>query len=237
MKSLIVIPVRYDSTRLPGKPMALISGKPMIQHVYEQCIKSDADKVIIATDSILVKKHMESIGCEVYMTGQVTSGTNRIINCVLSNDKLQKYDIIVNVQGDEPFIHPDDINLVISSCKKNESVSTLVTKLEKDELIDRNSVKAYVDYNSQVLMFTRSPIFGKIKGFYKHIGIYAYNKKSLLSISEMGYSQNETIDNLEQLRWADNGLKVFASYTENKSIGVDTPEDLEKAILFSKNEI
>jgi len=237
MNSLIIIPVRYDSTRLPGKPMALISGKPMIQLVYEQCLKSSADKVVIATDSILVKKHMESIGSEVHMTGKVTSGTNRVINCLASNEKLQQYDIIVNVQGDEPFIHPEDIDLVINSCKKNNGVSTLVTKLGKDELLDRNSVKAYVDFSGKILMFTRSPMYGKIKGFYKHLGIYGYNKKSLSLISEMNYSQNENIDNLEQLRWTDNGLKVFASYTDNPSIGVDTQEDLEKAILFAKNEI
>lgn len=235
MKSLIVIPARYDSTRLPGKPMALISGKPMIQLVYEQCLKSDADKVVVATDSSLVMTHMRNLGCEVYMTGQVTSGTNRIIQCISSaEEKLKDYDIIVNVQGDEPFIDQEDINLIINNCRRSKSVSTLVTKIGDTELQDRNTVKAYVDNKGQVLMFTRSPMYGNIKHFYKHLGIYAYNRKVLDKISEMSESLNEKIESLEQLRWADNGLSVFAAFTENQSISVDTYEDLRNAIIFSQ---
>lgn len=237
MKSLIIIPVRFNSTRLPGKPMKLICGKPMIQWVYEQCLKSNADNVVVATDSETIKNHMESIGCDVYMTGDVDSGTNRILECVKLNKELQEYSSIINVQGDEPFIDPEDINQVIISTKRNSSdISTLVTKLKPIEYSNRNVVKAYINSRREVLMFTRSNLYGQIKSFYKHLGIYGYNIKVLELISKMSKTSSESIDNLEQLRWLDNGLSIKSSYTDSPSIGVDTQKDLDNAIIFAQNE-
>ena len=232
MKLLIVIPARYDSTRFPGKPLADMKGKTMIQRVYEQCLKADADRVIVATDSSLVFDAVVKFGGTACMTKQCESGTERVCQTVLSLN--EKYDIIVNVQGDEPFIEPEDINRVIDMIQaRPDSVATLVSKLESKEKLDRNVVKALLDIESfrKVSMFTRSPIYGKLKNSFKHIGIYAFSYDTLETISNLkDKTLNESIDNLEQLRWLDNGVKINAGHTKHQSIGIDTRNDLFEAL-------
>jgi 3-deoxy-manno-octulosonate cytidylyltransferase (CMP-KDO synthetase) len=232
MKSLIVIPARYNSTRLPGKPLLDIGGKTMIQRVWEQCVLSDSDEVVIATDSQLIYDNVSEYAKVVMTSPECESGTERAIEV---HQKFSKYDIIINVQGDEPFIDPDDINLVINSAKLNpDKISTLVTTLNEQDALDRNCVKCICDYRD-VCMFTRSPMYKSQKYTYKHIGIYGFSSKILETISTLDTKTiNEEVDRLEQLRWLDNGLEMVISYTQNQSIGIDTPEDYNNALKLIK---
>jgi len=232
--SIVVIPARYNSTRFPGKPLADMKGKSMIQRVYEQCVKSNASKVVVATDNLLIYNEVIKFGGMVYMTKECESGTERVCEIVLGHGADIKFDIIVNVQGDEPFINPEDINKIIDMVKSNPNkIATLVTNFTKKELTDRNVVKVILDTNEykKAAMFTRSPVYGKLKNCFKHIGIYGFSYKMLETISALNdRTRNETIDNLEQLRWLDNGLKINTNFTEHKSIGIDTLKDLLDAL-------
>lgn len=229
MKSLIVIPARYASTRFPGKPLVDMKGKTMIQRVYEQCLKSKADRVIVATDSSLIFDAVVKFGGTACMTKDCESGTERVYETALDMD----YDIIVNVQGDEPFINPDDINMVINGVKKTPTkVMTLVTKLIDDERLDRNVVKC-LSKGFHPFMFTRSSVYlpHYPSGIHKHIGIYGFSYDTLETISKLtAKTPNEVADNLEQLRWLDNGINFRINYTGNRSIGIDTQKDMDDAL-------
>lgn len=232
MKSLIVIPARYNSTRLPGKPLLDIGGKTMIQRVWEQCVLSDSDEVVIATDNQLIYDSASKYAKVVMTSPDCESGTERLIEAY---QKINTYGIIINVQGDEPFIDPEDINLVINSVKQNpDKISTLVTNLSEDDMLNRNCVKCICSYK-EVCMFTRSPIYGFHHGAHKHIGIYGFSKKILETISTLSTKTiNEETDKLEQLRWLDNGLRMIVSYTPNQSIGIDTEEDYINSLKLLK---
>ena len=226
MKVTVIIPARFKSTRLPGKPLAMIGDKPMIQHTWERACQSNADEVIIATDSRLISEVAENFGAKVIATTECETGTERIIQAHRSINS----DIIINVQGDEPFINPLDIDLIIKLIKANpNSVATLKTDLIENESIDPNAVKILTNHMGIAVMFTRSNVYDKNNFIFKHIGIYGYSKETLNRISKLKPSENSINNSLEQLTWMDNGIQIVSEFTEYKSFGIDTPEDLIEA--------
>jgi len=229
MKVTVIIPARFESTRLPGKPLAMIGDKPMIQHTWERACQSKADEVIIATDSRLISEVAENFGAKVISTTGCETGTERVIQAHRSINS----DIIINVQGDEPFINPLDIDLIIKLIKANQnSVATLKTDLIENESIDPNAVKILTNHMGIAVMFTRSNVYDKNNFIFKHIGIYGYSKETLNRISKLKPSENSINNSLEQLTWMDNGIQIVSEFTEYKSFGIDTPEDLERANKF-----
>jgi 3-deoxy-manno-octulosonate cytidylyltransferase (CMP-KDO synthetase) len=231
MKVIGIIPSRYASSRFPGKPLANILGKSMIQRVYEQCKKaSSLSKVIVATDDERIYNHVLSFGGKVIMTSNShPSGTDRC-NEVIQSLK-EKYDVAINIQGDEPYINPEQIDQVASLfSSENVSIATLAKKIEDESIItDINSPKAIFDTNGIALNFCRS--IAQIKPnqtYYKHIGIYGYRTQPLAEICKLPASKNEKIERLEQLRWLDNGYKIKVGITTFESLSVDTPEDIGK---------
>jgi 3-deoxy-manno-octulosonate cytidylyltransferase (CMP-KDO synthetase) len=227
MKVTVIIPARFNSTRLPGKPLAIIGDKPMIQHTWERACQSNADEVVIATDSLLISEVANNFGAKVIATSRwCETGTERIIEA----SKLIDSDIIINVQGDEPFINPLDINLIIKLVKSNlNSVATLRTDLIENEAMDPNAVKILTNDVGVAVMFTRSSLYDKTNFARKHIGIYGYSIETLNRISKLKPTENSINNSLEQLTWMDNGIQIVSGYTEHKSFGIDTQEDLERA--------
>ncbi len=244
MKFIGIIPARYASSRFPGKPLADMAGKPMIQRVYEQ-VKNCVDSVYVATDDVRIQQAVLHFGGNVVMTSQNhRSGTDR---CFEAYQKIgQGYDIIINIQGDEPFIHPEQIES-IKACFTDESVqiATLVKPFNESDdfetvLFNPNSPKVVVNKNNEAMYFSRSvvPYIRNKKytewlhshTFYKHIGMYAYRSDILAEITRLPQSPLEQAESLEQLRWLENGYRIKVGYTYQETIGIDTPEDLEKAI-------
>ena len=249
MKFIGIIPARYASTRFPGKPLADMNGKPMIQRVYEQ-VKDVLDSVCVATDDIRIENAVKTFGGQVVMTSdQHRSGTDR---CYEAYQKIgEGYDVIVNIQGDEPFIHPEQIQ-TIKTCfaDANTQIATLVKPFRSDDdfestLFNPNSPKVVLNNNNEAMYFSRS-IIPYIRGktytewlpshtFYKHIGLYAYRAQVLKEITQLPQSALELAESLEQLRWLENGYKIKVGITEQETIGIDTPEDMEKALAFLAN--
>ncbi len=237
-----VIPARFASTRLMGKPLADIGGKPMIQHTYESASKSNLiSKVIIAVDDKKVLKVAEGFGAEVIMTPKsMATGSDRI---AFAAKYYKDAEIIVNIQGDEPFISGTMIDQAIEPLvfDPKVNVSTLAKKIEDlKELKSPSVTKVVFDYNNYALYFSRSPIpyvreaktnIERItKGdIYKHIGLYVYRKEALERFSKLEPTDLEKIEKLEQLRMLENGFKIKIVVTEFESIAVDTQEDLERA--------
>ena len=226
MKTLIIIPARWESTRLPGKPLAMIGDKPMIQHTWERACESNADEVIIACDSKIVYDAATKFGAQVIWTPTAETGTERVMGV----QGLKNADFVINVQGDEPFINPKDINEVIKIVHSHpDKVATLRTDLIGDEGKDPNVVKAISNAIGLIGMFTRSSIYIRTNFAYKHIGIYGYSSEVLNKISLLEPTENSIKDSLEQLTWMDNDIPIIASWTSYKSLGVDTEEDLKNA--------
>lgn len=243
MKFIGIIPARYASSRFPGKPLADMKGKPMIQRVYEQV--TGLDRVCVATDDSRIEAAVKAFGGEVVMTSdQHRSGTDR---CREAFEKIGSgYDIIINIQGDEPFIHPEQIE-TLKNCFNDESVdiATLVKPFAADgdfesTLFNPNSPKVVFNKNMEAMYFSRS-IIPYIRAekhtewltthtFYKHIGLYAYRADVLRAITELPPSPLELAESLEQLRWLENGYKIKVGITQQETIGIDTPEDMEQAI-------
>ena len=231
MKIIGIIPSRYASSRLPGKPLVDILGKSMIQRVYEQCKKaSSLSKVIVATDDERIYNHVLSFGGKVIMTSNShPSGTDRC-NEVIQSLK-EKYDVAINIQGDEPYINPEQIDQVASLfSSENVSIATLAKKIEDENIItDINSPKAIFDTNGIALNFCRkitNP--NQEKAYFKHIGIYGYLTETLTEICKLPPSKNEMKERLEQLRWLDNKYIIKIGITTHEGISVDTLEDIEK---------
>jgi len=241
MKFLAIIPARYGSTRLEGKPLADICGKPMIQHVYEQVKKAISD-VYIATDDSRIESAVKTFGGNVVMTSvDHNSGTNRCLEAYnnINGKTNTDFDVVVNVQGDEPMIAPEQIKELMS-CFENPKteIATLVTKVtEAEELNSKTSAFVINDVNMRAIYFSRTPIpavkgldksdwFGKTD-YFKHIGMYAYKPKTLDVIANLSQSKLELVEGLEQNRWIENGYPIHVAITEFDSISVDTPEDLE----------
>lgn len=248
MKVVGIIPARYASTRFPGKPLALIKGKPMIQRVYEQALKAKLDAVVVATDDARIADAVMDFGGQYVMTSpNHRSGTDR---CREALDLLEnQYDAVINIQGDEPFIDPRQIGMMRDLISRDDTVlASLAKRIEdEDELFSPNTVKVVMDKESNALYFSRNPIpFMRnvdrkdwlSKGvFYKHIGIYAYKAETLRQIAEMQPSTLEMAESLEQLRWLENGLRIRMGITQHESISIDTQEDLEKALQFAQNQL
>jgi len=244
MKLIGIIPSRYASTRFPGKPLVNINGKSMIQRVYEQA-KVVLNDVYVATDDNRIAEEVINFGGKVVMTSEShQSGTDRIAEAVnkIEKDNEKNYDIVINIQGDEPFIQPEQIKEIISCFEnKNTQIATLVKKIESnEEVFDINKPKVIFDKNMKAIYFSRSPIpfLRNIKkeewhiqnDFYKHIGMYAYKKEILNELTTLKQSNLELSESLEQLRWIENDYKITVAITQFESFGVDTPEDLEKII-------
>lgn len=260
MTAIVIIPARYESTRFPGKPLAPLNGKPLIRHVYENSKKSKlAEDVIVATDSENIFNAVLEFGGKAVMTAKEhTSGTDRIAEVAGS----MNYDIIVNVQGDEPLIKAEMIDDVIRLLDdKRAAMGTLIKKIEDtEEVFDPNVVKAVFDKEGFAMYFSRAPIpfdrdEWKVKSeelkvkseeskrrfefqtfnfqfstfnFFKHLGIYSYRRDVLLKLAKMEPVELEKTEKLEQLRALVNGFRIKVRETFFETIGVDTPQDLER---------
>jgi len=246
MAKLGIIPARYASTRFPGKPLIDIDGKTMIQRVYEQaCSATSLDKVVIATDDTRIIAEVERFGGEYVLTrADHQSGTDR---CAEVAAKIPGFNVIINIQGDEPYIDPVQINL-LSSCFEDADVqlATLIKKIhDKEELFNHNIPKVVINSRAEAIYFSRHPIpfirnheeenWPTAHQFYKHIGIYGYTDVALHQITAMAPSSLELAESLEQLRWIENGFKIQTKITALETIAVDTPEDLEKIIRLKSN--
>ena len=233
-KTAIIIPARYNSTRLQGKPLIKVCDKPIIQWVWEKAISvNSADLVIIATDNDEIYNTAKSFGANVEMTSvNHKCGSDRIVEAA---QKYSDISYIINLQGDEPMINPDCIEEVIRLIKEDEKadISTLLSEIgENEDKDDPNMVKCVTDINGYALYFSRSKIpyernFGIAK-FYKHIGIYGYKKESLYRMTKLDRSEIERAESLEQLRALYYGMKIRTSIVKYDSIGIDTIEDLNK---------
>jgi len=227
-KVIAIIPARWGSTRLPGKPLADINGKPMIQWVYEAVKKAKVDKVIVATDNALIIEAVNDFGGEAVLTNvNHQTGTDRILEAY--EKYKDDYDFVINVQGDEPIINEEDINNLIGVLKRNKfAISTLVGPLTNKQKVDRNTVKAILD-EQEIIMFTRSPLFGSPLFIKRHIGIYGFSREMTEKINKniMIETSNEIVENLEQIRWGDNGIKFGYARAAGLYKGIDTQEDLD----------
>ncbi|MBO7617518.1 MAG: 3-deoxy-manno-octulosonate cytidylyltransferase [Bacteroidales bacterium] len=246
MKVVGIIPSRYASTRFPGKPLAMIKGKTMIQRVCEQAWKSKLDAVVVATDDMRIADEVLSFGGQYVLTDpRHRSGTDR---CCEALDMLEtQFDAVVNIQGDEPFIDPKEINLLVDMISRDDTqLASLVKKLDDEEdLFGSTKVKVVLDKDGNAMYFSRSPIpFMRNvdrakwlqKGtFYQHIGVYAYKADTLRQIARMQPTALEMVESLEQLRWLENGLSIRMAIVETDNIAIDTTADLAKAIEFAQN--
>jgi len=234
MSIAIIIPARYASTRLPGKPLIEVNGKTIIQWVYEKAQDSKlADKVIVATDDTRIFDAVVAFGGEVMMTStKHNSGSDRIFEILSANPEIE---IAVNVQGDEPLITPESIDEAINALLSDQKadISTLIREIsDEEEISNPNVVKVVVDNNQNALYFSRSPIpFQRNKNeskTYAHIGLYAYRKEALAKMTSLPQSSLELAESLEQLRALQNGMKIKTKIVDYNPIGIDTPEDVEK---------
>jgi 3-deoxy-manno-octulosonate cytidylyltransferase (CMP-KDO synthetase) len=245
MKAVAIIPARYASTRLPGKPLIVIKGKPLIQYVYERVKESSVEQVIVATDDERIIAAVKGFGGKAALTSPShQSGTERVAEVAAGLDA----DIIVNCQGDEPLIEPAAIDKAIAAFAQDPSimVMTLITPLEKGEdLCNPHLVKVVVDHEGYALYFSRSLIpyprdlletrnatqLGsdeKLAGYWQHIGLYAFRREFLLRLTALPPSPLERREKLEQLRILENGYKIKTVVCATPSIGIDTPEDVER---------
>lgn len=245
MTFLGIIPARYASTRFPGKPLALLGGKPVIQRVYEQ-VAGVLDYACVATDDERIARAVRSFGGEVVMTSPLhKSGTDR---CAEAAAKVGgAYDVVVNIQGDEPFIRPEQLR-AIKACfdHPGTQIATLVKPFDPQDgpqaLENPNSPKVVVDAQMNAIYFSRS-VVPFLRGvpreewlsrhvYYKHIGMYAYRAEVLDAITALPQTPLELAESLEQLRWIENGYRIKVAVTPIETIGIDTPADLERAERF-----
>lgn len=246
MKIIAIIPARYASTRFPGKPLAMLAGKPVIQHVYEQ-VKKVLPEAWVATDDERILNAVKQFGGKAVMTrADHKSGTDRIEEAA---EKIgTDADIIINIQGDEPFIQPSQIETI---CRQFDDASTQIATLGKpftsmEAVENTNSPKIVIDNNGFALYFSRS-VIPFVRGidrsqwldhypYIKHLGIYAYRRKVLQEITKLPQSPLEKAESLEQLRWLQNGYRIRVGITNVETVGIDTPDDLKRAEEFIKNK-
>ncbi len=243
MNFTAIIPARYESSRFPGKPLVLLNGKPMIQHVVENASKT-LENVWVATDDKRIFESVEDFGGNAVMTSKDhQSGTDRCAEAARILKGKIDFDVIINVQGDEPFIQPSQVELLKSCFSGGAEIATLVKKIgTEEELFNPNRPKVVLDNSHNALYFSRSPIpflRGQDKkewhilfNYWAHIGMYAYKADVLQKITKLARGKLERAESLEQLRWLENGFKIKTAETSHQSIGIDTPEDLETASDF-----
>lgn len=247
MKVIGIIPARYNSTRFPGKPLAMIKGKTMIRRVCEQAWKSKLDAVVVATDDMRIAEEVLSFGGQYALTDpNHRSGTDRCREALYIVEG--QYDAVINIQGDEPFIDPQQINQVIELISRDDTQLVSLAKRidDEEELFSTNTVKVVMGNDGNALYFSRNPIpfmrnldhkdWLKNGVFYKHIGIYAYKTATLCQIAKMQPSTLETAESLEQLRWLENGLSIRMGITQNEGVSIDMPTDVEKAEHFAQSQ-
>lgn len=248
-KAIIIIPARYASSRFPGKPLALLGGKPVIQHVVEQA-KRVSSRVVVATDDERIMDCVTAFGGECVMTSnQHRSGTDRAIEAY--HKVGQGEEIVINLQGDEPFILPEQIDALLRAFDDERTeIATLAEAYHEDtpdsEVFNPNNVKLVRTPEGAALYFSRSLIpfprgverdFCKHHRYYKHIGLYAFRASILEELEKLPVSSLEDTESLEQLRWLEAGYRIRVMDTERSTIGIDTPEDLERAEAFLKQRI
>ncbi len=242
MKILGIIPARYASTRFPAKALADIAGKSMVQRVYEQARQaSSLNEVVVATDHEAIFSHVQSFGGRVVMTSpDHPSGTDR---CFEASQRVgADYDFVINIQGDEPFIQPEQIDTLASVLTSaGVQLATLIRKIDDPEaLFDPNKVRVILNVFHEAIYFSRNPI-PYVRGaeretwlqkhtFYQHVGMYAYRPDILAEITRLPVSSLEKAESLEQLRWIENGYRIKTAVTAHESMGIDTPEDLQKVL-------
>ncbi|MBR2637920.1 MAG: 3-deoxy-manno-octulosonate cytidylyltransferase [Bacteroidaceae bacterium] len=246
MKFVGIIPARYASTRFPGKPLAMLGGKTVIQRVYEQ-VKGCFDDLYVATDDERIADCVKGFGGNVVMTSEAcNNGTERCLDAY-TNLGIE-CDVIVNIQGDEPFIQRNQVESLMACFDSEETdIATLVKPFEKEDGLERlecpNSPKVVMNSDGFAIYFSRS-VIPYLRGveksewldkhtFYKHLGIYAYRVDVLKNITTLPQSPMEKAESLEQLRWLENGYRIRVGVTNIETIGIDTPEDLERAKEFA----
>lgn len=247
LKYIAIIPARYASTRFPGKPLAMLGGKPVIQRVWEQ-VSSVVDAAVVATDDERIAQAVESFGGRAIMTSpNHKSGTDR---CWEAYQKQgEEFDVVINVQGDEPFIAHSQLSAIMACFEdENTDIATLVKPFAEEDglsaLENPNSPKVVLDNDSCAVYFSRSVIpylrgveredWLKHHTFYKHIGMYAFRRDVLGEVTALPQSTLEKAESLEQLRWLENGYKIGVGISDVETVGIDTPEDLERAEEFLK---
>ena len=245
MNFTAIIPARYASTRFPGKPLALLGNKPVIQHVYEQT-SSVLSEVWVATDDDRIREAVKKFGGRVVMTrADHKSGTDRIEEAAEKTGT--QADVIINIQGDEPFVQPSQIKTLMQLFDNADTqIGTLGKHFENIEAVNNpNSPKIVTDKQGFALYFSRS-VIPYIRGaqdnewlshfpFLKHLGLYAYRREVLHEITQLPQSSLEIAESLEQLRWLENGYRIRVGLTDVETVGIDTPEDLQRAEEFLKN--
>lgn len=247
MKILGVIPARYGSTRFFGKPLKDINGHPMIEWVYKRAKNANIDEVVVATDDEKIYEVVKSFGGNVIMTSKEhENGTSRIIE-VINDEKYKNFDFVINIQGDEPLIDSESINILANNYREEKSEIVTLKKILKDkkDIENPNVVKVITDFNNNAIYFSRCPIpyeRNTIENYkyYKHIGIYGYTTNFLNKLNSLKDGIIEKVESLEQLKFIENGYKIKVLETESNVIGVDTPEDLEivrKYVVDNKIEL
>jgi len=237
-----IIPARYASTRFPGKPLALLAGKPMIQRVYERA-SSLFEHLLVATDDQRIHEAVEGFGGKVQMTSSLhKSGTDRCAEAagLYENQTGLNFSYVVNIQGDEPLIRQEQLQTLMDCIQSpGTTIATLISQVDKsDDIHNPNVVEVVVDQSFRALYFSRAPIpfirnsetAGGVENviYYKHIGLYAFRREVLDQVVQLTPSDLEMAESLEQLRWMDHGFSILTAVTSFPSLGVDTPEDLEK---------
>ena len=242
-KIIAVIPARYEATRFPGKMMKMLGDKTIIRTTYENVVDTKLfDEVIVATDSEKIFNEIKANGGIAVMTGTHETGSDRIAECVKDRD----FDIVINVQGDEPFVKKDPLQQLIDVFKNDEkeeiSLASLKIKLtEEKEISDPNNVKVITDLENCALYFSRSVIpypreVSQKSIYYKHIGVYAFRKEAIIKFSNLPMSSLEISEKIECLRYLENGMKIKMVETDFIGVGIDVPEDLEKAEKILKSQ-
>jgi 3-deoxy-manno-octulosonate cytidylyltransferase (CMP-KDO synthetase) len=235
-KVVVVIPARYGAVRLPGKPLVSLAGKPMIQRVYERArLAKTPDRVIVATDDERILQAVQAFGGEARMTrADHRTGTERVAEVAAHVDG----DVFVNVQGDEPLLDPAAVDTAVNALleEPHADVATVVTPIKTPaDIMDPNIVKAVLDFDGNALYFSRAPIpwvrdtAGKIQVRHlKHLGLYVFQRDALLDYPTLPQGELERIEQLEQLRWMENGVKIRVAEVDHDAVSVDVPEDVAR---------
>jgi len=251
MKFIGIIPARFASTRFPGKPLALIGSKTMIQRVYEQALQSSKlTTVIVATDNQMIFDHVQAFGRAIYTSSHHPSGTDRCCeaaNILAPSLALEASDVVINIQGDEPFVQAEQIDMLADLFDDPKvEIATLVKPItDADTLDNENVVKVVFGINGNALYFSRHPIpflrgvdknnWIEHNKYYSHLGMYAYRYSVLQNLAALPSGRLENSESLEQLRWLENGLSIRIAETHFQSPAVDTPEDLQKVSCLVKD--